>query len=139
MKDFFDVKIEPLDIFGEDSTPKKRRSCPKAVKEAHWRKYIGNKLKGKCYVCGKPITFFDFEVGHNRAFVKGGSWNINNLRPICRTCNRSMGTMTIEAFKKKYFSRFKKVKKNNKKKKKRRKSTIFEVKLPEIKLPKIEI
>jgi len=47
----------------------------------------------------------DFEVGHNKPFAKGGEWNINNLRPICRTCNRSMRTMTIEEFKKKFFGK----------------------------------
>ena len=85
--------------------PSKERSIyPKAVRETVWRKYFGNKMNGKCYVCGKPIYFTDFEVGHNKARAKGGTSNINNLRPICRTCNRSMGTMNIETFKRRYFS-----------------------------------
>lgn len=82
---------------------KKRTSCPKSVKEAVWRDYFGNRMTGKCYACRKRINFTDFEVGHNKAASKGGSWNLQNLRPICRTCNRSMGTMAIETFKKKYF------------------------------------
>lgn len=84
---------------------KKRSSCPKTVKETVWRKYFRNEMSGKCYVCGKAINFTDFEVGHNKPFTKGGKWNINNLRPICRTCNRSMGTTSIEAFKRKYFTK----------------------------------
>jgi len=94
-----------MKLYDKTSTPKKRSSCPKAVKEAVWRKYFGNRMTGKCYVCKKPIIFTEFEVGHNKPFSKGGTWNVNNLRPICRTCNRSMGTMTIETFKRKYFSK----------------------------------
>jgi 5-methylcytosine-specific restriction endonuclease McrA len=95
----------PKDSSKSTSAPKssQRKPCPKAVKDAVWLKYFGYEMIGKCYVCGKPISYMDFEVGHNKPFTKGGEWNINNLRPICRTCNRSMGTMTIEAFKRKYF------------------------------------
>ena len=75
-------------------------------------------MTGKCYVCQKPILFTDFEVGHNKPFSKGGTWNINNLRPICRTCNRSMGSMTIEAFKIKYFTKKHVIKKKMRRKKK---------------------
>jgi 5-methylcytosine-specific restriction endonuclease McrA len=107
-----------MDLYGVKSTPKKRTSCPKAVKETVWRKYFGNKMSGKCYVCKKPILFTDFEVGHNKSFSKGGTWNVNNLRPICRTCNRSMGTMSIEAFKRKHFSIKRVVKRRKKGKKK---------------------
>lgn len=85
--------------------PKRRMACPKAVKESVWLKYFGHKMTGECYVCKRPISFMNFEVGHNKPFAKGGKWNINNLRAICRTCNRSMGTMTIEAFKKNYFDK----------------------------------
>ena len=122
-KNLFNLKIKPVDIFGTSSTSKKRTSCPKAVKEAVWLKYFGHKMNGKCYVCGRPISYMSFEVGHNKPFAKGGKWNINNLRPICRTCNRSMGTMTIESFKKKYFSKKKASQKKTTKKKKKRKTT----------------
>jgi len=84
--------------------PSRRRlTYPKAVRETVWGKCFRSEMTGKCYVCKKPIHFTDFEVGHNKPLAKGGTSNINNLRPICRTCNRSMGTMAIETFKKKYF------------------------------------
>ena len=67
-----------------------------------------DKAEGKCYVCEKTIHMMDFEVGHNRAVSKGGSNNPDNLRPICKSCNRSMGTMTLEAFRRKWFSKSKK-------------------------------
>lgn len=91
-------------IFGE--AKRTRTKIPKHVKIMVWNKYIGaDKAEGKCYVCGKTIHISEFEVGHNKAVAKGGSDNINNLRPICRQCNLSMGTMSIETFKKKYFSK----------------------------------
>ena len=85
----------------KNSVKRPRTPCPKSVKEALWIKYFKNNINGKCYVCGTPITLFNFEVGHNKPFSKGGEWNINNLRPLCRSCNRSMGTMTVEKYKKK--------------------------------------
>ena len=126
-KNPFDISIHPVDIWGTTRTSSRRKSCPKAVKEAVWRKYNGNKMNGKCYVCQVKITFTNFEVGHNKPYSKGGEWTVANLRPICRSCNRSMGTMTIEAFKRKYFSSPKKKRssasKTVKKKKTKRKSS----------------
>ena len=64
------------------------------------KKYIGvTKAEGPCYVCNKTIHMSDFDVGHNIARAKGGSDNIANYRPICRQCNRGMGTMAIETYK----------------------------------------
>ena len=33
----------------------------------------------------------------------GGTDNIDNLKPICATCNKSMGTENLEEFKNKHF------------------------------------
>ena len=65
-----------------------------------WRIYIGELTVGKCYTCGRTIYIDDFDCGHNKAVVKKGSNEIDNLRPICRGCNSEMGTKTIESFKK---------------------------------------
>jgi 5-methylcytosine-specific restriction endonuclease McrA len=82
-----------------------RRKIPKAVRFAVWDKYVGRNTSGKCYVCRRPIQYFDFDVGHNKAVAKGGSDNIDNLRPICRVCNEAMGTMSIQDYKRKYYER----------------------------------
>lgn len=93
-----------LEWFLEDEKKPRRKAIPKAVKQTVWNKYIGvTNAEGKCYVCKRTIHMSDFDVGHNKAASKGGRDQIDNLRPICRTCNSSMGTMSIEAFKKKYF------------------------------------
>ena len=77
---------------------------PKSIKDTVWKRYNKNKSEGKCYCCRQTITFFDFEVGHNIAKAKQGSNEIDNLRPICRSCNSSMGTRSIEEFKATYFT-----------------------------------
>jgi len=78
---------------------------PKHVKDAVWKKYMRNKLEGKCYCCGiETITVFNFEVGHNIAKSKGGPNDIENLRPICKGCNASMRTQSIESFRAKHFA-----------------------------------
>ena len=104
-----------------------RRKIPKGVKEDVWAKYIGkDKVEGKCYVCKKPIRITNFEIGHNKAVSKGGSDRITNLRPICRKCNLSMGTMSIEDYKRKYYSKTKREKKTKKRRKKRKAKTPLE-------------
>jgi len=116
-----DIDIKSMALWSPTTSRRKRKPCPKAVKNAVWKKYNGRRMTGKCYVCGASITFDNFELGHNKPFSKGGKCTVRNLRPICRTCNRSMGTMTIEAFKRRYFSKKKKPKKKTKRKKTKRK------------------
>jgi 5-methylcytosine-specific restriction endonuclease McrA len=89
--------------WGIDETPK-RKPIPKGVKTSVWSMYIGaDKAEGKCYVCKRTIHITEFDLGHDKAVAKGGKNNISNLRPICRSCNSSMGTMSIEKYKVKYY------------------------------------
>lgn len=80
---------------------RKRKKIPFGVRENVWKKYNGNKFNAKCYVnfCNQKLTPFNFDVGHNIPHSKGGSDSIDNLRPICRNCNVSMGNAyTIEEY-----------------------------------------
>jgi 5-methylcytosine-specific restriction endonuclease McrA len=77
----------------------KRKAIPKALREEVWRRYIGTNYETKCTIgwCTNKITPFDYEVGHNIPHSKGGSSTIENLRPICSRCNKSMSdTYTID-------------------------------------------
>jgi len=79
----------------------KRTRLPKALREQVWRVYNGNKFEAKCWVqwCENLVTPFTFEAGHNIPRSKGGTDDIDNLRPICSGCNRSMGAYwTIDEF-----------------------------------------
>lgn len=79
----------------------KKSSVPKALREQVWLNYVGKKFERKCLVtwCENDISVFNFEVGHNIPESKGGTLDIDNLRPICSKCNRSMGdSYTIDEF-----------------------------------------
>ena len=80
----------------------KKKPIPKSLKIAVWNKYIGEDIgKSKCLCCNlSDITQLKFHTGHVIAEANGGETNIDNLRPICETCNKSMGTKNMEEFKK---------------------------------------
>ena len=78
-----------------------RKAIPKALREQVWVVHCGKVFVQKCKVkwCENTITPFDFDVGHNVPVSKGGTNDIDNLRPICAKCNKSMGdTYTIDEF-----------------------------------------
>ena len=78
-----------------------KAKIPGALREQVWRTWIGRKFEHKCLVtwCENVINVFNFETGHNIPESKGGTLNIDNLRPICAKCNRSMGdNYTIDEF-----------------------------------------
>lgn len=65
-----------------------------------WNTYIGKtKRTGPCYTCERTIDVTAFEAGHVHAHALGGVDTVENLRPICGHCNRSMGKSDLEAFK----------------------------------------
>lgn len=66
---------------------------PKAIREQVWITYNKRVFDTKCYVswCDNIIHPFNFHVGHNKPKSKEGTFDITNLRPICPSCNLSMG------------------------------------------------
>lgn len=79
------------------------RAIPKALRQQVWLKYIGEKFQHKCIIewCQNKITVFNFDCGHNVPFSKGGETTLENLRPICSNCNKSMSdTHTIDEWNK---------------------------------------
>lgn len=82
-----------------------KKNIPRSLKAMVWVQYNGRKFDGKCHVawCKNKITPFDFEAGHNVPESKGGATSIHNLRPICASCNRSMGNKyTIDEYSQKF-------------------------------------
>jgi hypothetical protein len=67
-----------------------------------WNKHIGENIgKSKCLCCEEEeITQLKFDCGHIIAESKGGKMSINNLLPICKTCNSSMGNMNLYDYQK---------------------------------------
>ena len=81
----------------------KKQSIPKTLKIDVWNKYIGEDTgKTKCLCCkSKDITQLNFHCGHVLAENNGGRLNVDNLRPICASCNLSMGSTHMDEFIKK--------------------------------------
>ena len=71
-----------------------------SLRQACWTKWMGdNTFKSKCWCCNiNDITAFNFEAGHIKARILGGSNTIENLRPICGFCNKGMGKQNMFKF-----------------------------------------
>ncbi len=76
-------------------------SIPKSLKIKVWDKNVGENVgKTKCLCCNiTDITQLKFHCGHVIAEANGGLTELNNLVPICESCNKSMGTCNLEEFK----------------------------------------
>jgi hypothetical protein len=85
--------------------PYKKKAIPKSLKMLVWHTYIGKEVGlAKCLCCkNKEITQMDFDCGHVVAESRGGVTTVNNMRPICAKCNRSMKAMNMNDFIEKYF------------------------------------
>ena len=96
-----------MDVFEETKAQKKseveepkKQAIPKKVKTDVWNTFIGANMPAhKCLCCLKTVIVnTDFHVGHVTSEFNGGSLNIDNLRPICASCNYSMGTMNMKDY-----------------------------------------
>lgn len=91
--------IGPIEIARKSKRAKRKSTISVVLREQCWRKRNGDRMTGKCFCCGRPITYNEFECSHIVAEAKGGITTIENLEPCCRTCNRSMGTQNLNEFK----------------------------------------
>lgn len=98
-------KVRPVD--GNGNIPRKSRkksnkqneekyikqNIPVSLKNTVWVHYNGKVFETKCFItwCENTITVFSFEAGHDIPESKGGSTTLDNLKPICSCCNKSMG------------------------------------------------
>jgi len=85
-------------------TPKPdRRSVPSALRERVWRKHNTFKvdgeyrcsMDGRCFCCNSPITYINHQSGHIISDRHGGRTSIDNLRPVCGSCNKNMGSANM--------------------------------------------
>jgi len=79
-----------------------RKTIPKSLRRELWKNHFGERFNGSCFVCKERIKKDSFEAGHVIAVSEGGENKLENLRPICKLCNRSMGSMNLEEFKRRY-------------------------------------
>ena len=81
-------------------TDQTRKTIPKKIRGEAWIKQFGDSTKGSCYCCKVEFGIFDnWHAGHIIAHSNGGKDTADNLRPVCGSCNQSMGTENMDAFK----------------------------------------
>jgi len=86
---------------------KKRIQISKSLKKAICDKYIGSHIgESLCLCCElQIITQLAFHCGHIIPESKGGLTHINNILPICATCNHSMSDKEFFQFKKMFVNK----------------------------------
>ena len=87
-------------IFTYVADKKKRKQISKCVRREVWNRYIGEERgTHACFCCDITVmSQFLFEVGHVISVHNNGDLSIENLRPICSLCNKSMGTKDMLEF-----------------------------------------
>lgn len=72
-----------------------------SLRQVVWNKYAGEGVGNiKCPVCEvNTIDPFTFDAGHIIARANGGLTVPKNLRPICKSCNKSMAVQHIDEYK----------------------------------------
>lgn len=98
-----DVSFTPCGVCDVCRTKKRRarrrqrkerdRRVNQIRKKAHKKKGMVTQLYGDaCYLCGGPADTIDHVIPLSR----GGTNDIDNLRPACYDCNVSKGSQLIE-------------------------------------------
>jgi len=82
----------------------RKKTIPKILKDLTWQRWIGDDIaKAKCLCCGiNEIKMNSFHCGHVISEADGGPTTVDNLRPVCATCNLSMRTQNMDKFKGQY-------------------------------------
>jgi hypothetical protein len=82
----------------------KKKTIPPSLKIKVWNKHIGDEIgKTKCLCCKlQDIYQASFSCGHIISEHFGGELKLNNLKPICSSCNSSMGTKNMDDYIKEY-------------------------------------
>ncbi len=73
---------------------RRKKAIPQALKWQTWIRYAGENFKAKCATpwCRNIMNVTNFQAGHRQAEAVGGPTTLENLIPICASCNQSMGT-----------------------------------------------
>tara|TARA_B100000795_G_scaffold264804_1_gene245768 strand:+ start:660 stop:1946 length:1287 start_codon:yes stop_codon:yes gene_type:complete len=101
----FEVKKE------KKKTLKKRIGV--RIKREVWDEYVGKQYgEAHCYCCRKNVVHqSEFEAGHvvsTASLLKEGKnddISVSNLRPICSSCNKSMGSTHMREFITEFYSK----------------------------------
>jgi hypothetical protein len=84
----------------EKKAVSKKNPISKTLRRLVWNSHIGESIgKANCLCCGiTSITQLNFECGHIVSESNGGNTHVSNLKPICSSCNKSMGKTNMDEF-----------------------------------------
>lgn len=86
------------------TTKSGKKNISKDLKREVWMKYVGPTIMSTCFCCGKrEISNDKYEAGHIVAEACGGLTSVDNLRPICSSCNKSMGVENMISYAKRVY------------------------------------
>jgi len=106
INDISDMEIKNIIITTDNKTKGKykKNTIPHSLKRVVWNYWIGDDYaKSQCLCCGlTTISQMNFCCGHVVAEINGGKLVPQNLKPICQSCNSSMGTSNMDEFILKY-------------------------------------
>jgi len=93
-------EVKENEVKEKEVKEKKRKNLPASLRYLVWNTYITREIGvSKCVCCKtNEISQQLFECGHIISRSNGGSDFVENLRPICALCNKSMGTMNMIEF-----------------------------------------
>jgi hypothetical protein len=96
-KQYFVECIEHLEQYEEPAKEPIKKIIKQKLKNKVWLNTFGNDKNGAC-PCGFDIHINDCEFGHIKSWACGGQTNEDNLKPICKRCNRSMGIRNMNDY-----------------------------------------
>lgn len=65
------------------------------------RQQVYEKCNGHCAYCGCELSIKDMQIDHVQSlYWHGGTNDMDNLLPSCRSCNHYKGSSTLENFRK---------------------------------------
>ena len=82
-------------MWRNDMSEIKRRKLSKQEREK-----IYHMCNGHCAYCGCHLNYKDMQVDHVKPLRVGGSDDISNMLPACRSCNHYKATLDLEKFRK---------------------------------------
>jgi isopentenyl diphosphate isomerase/L-lactate dehydrogenase-like FMN-dependent dehydrogenase len=95
---------QPLEPSNLNEHPKKGKAIPAKIKAAVWKNHFAMSIKGTCFCCKSELdALHSWHAGHIVARSKGGLDIASNLRPVCGSCNQSMGAENMDAFKARFY------------------------------------
>jgi len=114
LMNYFNIFSDKLNSLKTIASPvefikKPRKNIPVKIRNIVWDAYFGKEEIGTCFCCNEYIFKKGSEptktwnCGHVVSDHDGGETTVDNMRPVCFTCNQKMKTQDMMLYKSMYF------------------------------------